>query len=136
MVFARHLAAGLIVCMAGAALAQGKAPTPEFAVEMSFQERMARFLAADCAALDFDHAGYNRHMLALLGAYSDRGHSTRRIGDLFAPPQAERFDPHFAAFLKKYDLRADSPVAAFCEAGVAEAEWRTPMGQMLKVKAE
>ncbi|MDF3512682.1 MULTISPECIES: DUF5333 family protein [unclassified Sulfitobacter] len=118
------------------ALAQGKAPLPEFAVEMNFQSTMAERLAERCDGLDFDHAGSKRHMLALLAKFSDRGIPARELGTYFAPVAPERYDPYFAAFLKKYDLTEDSPQQGYCNAGYAAAEWRTPIGRMLKIVAQ
>lgn len=128
--------AALTFCLAlvaGQGFAQGKAPAPQFAVEASFHEIIARLLAQDCPGLSFDHAGFDRHMRALMGEYSDRGHHTRRVGDLFAPIQPERYEPLFEELMDKYELTPDSPDTAFCAAGVAEAEWRTPIGRMLRV---
>lgn len=121
-----------MVMTSGAVNAQGKSPAPEFAVEMSFQEAIARMLSQACPLLDFDHRGFDRHFRAMLGEYSDRGHHTRRIGQLFAPVQPERYTPYFEAFLMKYDLVTGSASEDFCAAGLAEAEWRTPIGRMLK----
>ena len=73
---------------------------------------MARTLARDCPGLQFDYAGFDRHVRALIAQYSDRGHHSRRIGQLFAPVQPSRYEPYFAAFMQKYDLTPDSADAA------------------------
>ena len=118
------------------AFSQGKAPAPEFAVASKFQETVARLLAQDCPTLSFDHAGFDRHVRALMAQYSDRGHHSRRIGDLFAPIQPERYEIYFERFLEKYDLTPESADETWCAAGHAEAEWRTPIGRMLKIENE
>ena len=77
----------LFVLLPVCSAAQGKAPAPEFAVKSSFQEILARHFAKDCPGLSFDHGGFDRHYRALIAQYSDRGHHSRRIGQLFAPIQ-------------------------------------------------
>lgn len=130
---------GMAICLAlmpVAGATQGKAPAPEFAVAYNFQETLARLFAQDCANLSFDHDGFDRHVRALFAEYSDRGHHSRRIQELFAPIQPTRYEPYFEAFIEKYDLNADTPDAVWCAAGAAEAEWRTPIGRMLRIESE
>lgn len=116
--------------------AQGKAPAPEFAVEMNFQSFMARQFAELCEGLAFDHTGFDRHMRALIAKFSNRGIHARNQGKHFAPIDPQRYEPYFIAFSEKYDLTEDSSHQDYCDAGHAAAEWRTPVGQMLKVVAE
>ena len=123
-------------CLAAPLAAQGKAPAPEFSVKYSFEETVARLLAQGCPALAFDHDGFDRHIRALIGEYSDRGHHSRQFSRLFAPIQPERYERYFVDFAAKYDLTAESADADWCAAGRAEADWRTPIGRMLKVTEE
>jgi hypothetical protein len=122
--------------MPALAVAQGKAPAPAFSVEMNFQSFMARQLAERCEALEFDHAGFDRHMRSLIAKFSDRGIPARTQGKHFAPIDPQRYAPYFAAFSQKYELTENSSDQAFCDAGMAAAEWRTPIGRMLKGVAE
>lgn len=122
--------------MAAPAIAQGKAPAPEFSVEMNFQSIMARQFADGCAEVEFDHAGFDRHIRAIIAEFSDRGIHSRNQSKHFAPIDPQRYERYFDAFAQKYDLNDGSPDQAFCDAAVAEAEWRTPIGRMLKVVKE
>lgn len=114
--------------------AQSKVPTPEFAVEMNFQFRLAGLLAEGCANLTFDYAGFDRHTGAMIAQYSNRGVHSRNISKFYAQVSSERYTPYFTAFQEKYDLTSERLDKSYCAAGVAEAEWRTPIWQMLKVQ--
>lgn len=125
-----------LLLVGGPLAAQGKAPVPAFSAAFSFRETMARTFASECPNPAFDCAGCDRHVRALIGEHRDRGHHSRRIGQLFAPIQPERGRSHPEAFLQKYDLTENSQNAEYCDAGAAEAEWLTPNGRMLKVVEE
>ncbi|MFK7838166.1 MAG: DUF5333 family protein [Sulfitobacter sp.] len=129
------LCCGAVLCAAEVG-AEGKAPAPEFSVEMNFQSIMAQQLADGCDMLAFDHAGYDRHFTALIGKFDAQGIHSRNISEKFAQIDPERYRPHFSAFVTKYDLKEESPDGDFCDAGAAEAKRGTPIGQMLKVVAE
>jgi hypothetical protein len=127
------LGAVAIVASVETGMAQSRVPAPEFMVESQFEEMLARRFAGECDVVEFDHAGFDRHYRALLVKLSDHGVTARSLQGRYAPVQPERFAGLATAFQQKYDLNGQSTVAAYCDAAVAEAEWRTPVGRMLKI---
>lgn len=113
--------------------AQDKSPAPDFVVKSQFEELMARNFAKTCAGLAFDPAGFDRHMRALLGEYSNRGIDAREAVKTYAPIDETSYSGNFAAFMQKHDLSGDEGADVFCAVGRVEAEERTPLGQLLRI---
>ena len=129
----------LCLCLglsAGSALADEQAPAPEFAIKASFEEIVARLFARDCTVLSFDEAAFDRHQQALLAEHAERGYRTDKIDQAFAPIPPEGYEPFFDALMHKYGLKEESPDAAFCAAGAAEAREGTALGQLLEVSGQ
>ncbi len=128
------IAAALV--LAGEAQAQEQPPKPDFAVEASFDELMARRFAETCAGLEFDARAFDRHMKALLGKYSDLSASGGGGVRDFAPIGENAYKPYLAAFEEKHGLVRGATAEDVCAAGQAEAEERSAMGQMLRVTGD
>ena len=121
--------AAILCCLAGPVAA--KSPAPDWYVEANVHHDIARLLAENCDELEFHHGGYDRHVLEIMGRLSDMQINGARPD--FAPTSEFRKHRHTDAFLAKHGLLPDSPLRAFCAAGKAEREARTPIGLMLRL---
>lgn len=132
----RQAVAVLVMAIASPAVAQGRAPTPEFLVKANFQEIMARRFVDICDGIAFEHNGYQRHIRATLAQFSDRKINTRNLKNRYAPVPSSRYQRYVDAFATSHNLEADPGQIAMCSAARVEAQSRTMIGQMLKLETE